>query len=113
LNRELTKLNTSVTGASQHHLLYTLFHNIINVLSITKCNRNTIQVLSNSGQKYFTLLPVLHYGYNGTPFVLTALHQPAIIKFLCAHSESNLPGGVYEKFPVSEAFSDVNHSMAN
>jgi hypothetical protein len=54
--------------------------------------------------------PVLYYGYNGTPFVLTALHQPVVIKFLCADSKSNFPGGAYEKFPVSGVFSDVNHS---
>jgi hypothetical protein len=93
MNRELTKRNTSVTGASQHHFLHTLFHNIINVL-IPKCNRNTTPVLSKDT---IILLPVLYYGYNGTPPVLTALHQPVIIKFLCADSESSFPGGVYEK----------------
>jgi len=44
--------------------------------------------------------------------VLTALDQPVIIKFLHADSESNFPGGVYEKFPVSVVFLDVNHSTA-
>jgi hypothetical protein len=107
INRELTKINTSVTGTSQHHLLHTLFRNIINVL-IPKCNRNTTPVLRTE----VIILLVLYYSYNGTPFVLTALHQP-VIKFLCADSESNLPGGVYEKFPVSEVFSDVNHSTAH
>ena len=50
MNRELTKTNTSVTGASQHYLLHILFH-IINVL-IPKCNRITTPVLSKDRSYY-------------------------------------------------------------
>jgi hypothetical protein len=42
----------------------------------------------------FILHHILYYGYNGTPLVLTALHQSIFIKFLSADSESNLLGSV-------------------